>query len=328
MARALVLGSTGHIGAHIVRALLAEGHQVRAAYRSDQFLSNLDGLPVERVRVELEQGTGLREALDGCSWVFHAAGYYPRLRGRPQAAVERGVSSTRRILETIRQAKPARVVFTSSAATIQRVTVRASTERNAELWPLDGPRPLYTMVKVAMEQEVLQAVRGGLPAVIVNPSICVGEYDVHRLSGLLVLAYAKYRVPITIHQMLNAIYTGDVGIGHVRAAQRGRIGERYILSAWNLPLDEFACLVTRAMGRRIAPVRLPHGLAMALAVGFEAVALLTFTQPLLSRRAVRTMGSIGRLDNTKAIQELDLPQTPIDEAIRRAIGWFRSAGHL
>jgi dihydroflavonol-4-reductase len=299
----------------------------------------LEGLPVEQVRVDLGSGEGLLRALEGCSWVFHAAGCYPRLRDQRKAAIERGVMSTRTVLKAIQQAKPARVVFTSSAATIRRlpaapgtaqagVPVRASTERDAEPWPLDGSRPLYATVKIAMEQEALQAVRAGLPAVIVNPSICIGEYDSHRLSGMLVLAYAKYRVPVTIRQMLNAVYTGDVGIGHVRAAQRGRIGERYLLSAWNLSLDEFARVVTRAMGRRVAPWCLPHGLAMAMAAGFEVTGLLTRTQPLLSRRVVKMMGTIGRLDNTKAILELGLPQTPIEEAIRRAIVWFRAHGHL
>ena len=120
MTRALVLGATGHIGSHIVRALVAEGHDVRAAYRSDRFLGVLAGLPVERVRVDLETLEGLREALEGCEWVFHAAGYYPGFRERRGRAIERGIASTRRALEIIGRAQPARVVFTSSASTIRR----------------------------------------------------------------------------------------------------------------------------------------------------------------------------------------------------------------
>ncbi len=77
MARALVLGATGHIGAHVVRRLLFEGHTVRAAYRSERFISVIDKLRVDRVYVDLDKGKGLKEALDGCDWVFHAAGHYP-----------------------------------------------------------------------------------------------------------------------------------------------------------------------------------------------------------------------------------------------------------
>ena len=96
MAKALVLGSTGHIGAHIVRALLAEGHTVRAAYRTERFLGVLDGLPVERVRVDLDQPDRLRAALPGCAWVFHSAGYYPSAREKREAAIRRGMESARR----------------------------------------------------------------------------------------------------------------------------------------------------------------------------------------------------------------------------------------
>ena len=130
--RALVLGSTGHIGAHIVRALLAERHEVRAAFRSERFCSLLEGLPVERARVDLETLEGLPEALRGCAWVFHAAGYYPDFHAPRARAIAQGIESTRRILEMIRGAGPSRVVFTSSAATIRRVPGRLADETDAE----------------------------------------------------------------------------------------------------------------------------------------------------------------------------------------------------
>src|SRR3989338_9818515 len=99
--RAVVLGATGHIGAHIVRALLAGGHQVRAAYRAERYLTVLEGLPVERVRVDLDTLDGLRESLEGCEWVFHAAGYYPGFQERREPAVARGIAAARRVLEEI-----------------------------------------------------------------------------------------------------------------------------------------------------------------------------------------------------------------------------------
>ena len=226
MAKALVLGATGHIGAHIVRALLAEGHQVRAAYRSERFLPVLEGLAVERARVDLDSLDGLREALAGCAWVFHAAAYYPGLRAARAQALERALSSTRRVAEELLRAKVERLVFTSSASTIRYVAERPATEADTEPWPLQSWRPLYTTVKIAIEHEMHRAQQAGLPLVITNPSICIGEYDAHPFSGRAVLAFAKYQLPFYLDHTLHLVYTGDVGVGHVRAAQRGRLGER------------------------------------------------------------------------------------------------------
>ena len=326
--RALVLGATGHIGAHIVRALLADGHRVRAAYRNDRFLSILDGLSIERVRVDLATLDGLHQELEGCEWVFHAAGYYPSFLAHREEALAQGVESTRRILEAIRRAAPSRVVYTSSAATIQRVPGRCATEQDAEPWPLRGERPLYATVKIAMEHEALRAHQQGLPVVIVNPSLCLGEYDARPFSGRAILAFAKHRMPMYLTHHFNAVYTGDVGIGHVRAAERGRLGERYLLACRNLSLKEFAALVAAASGVPPPRWRIPYSLALAAATTSEAIAWVTRREPLLPREVVRTTRMGQYLDGTKALRELGLPQTPIEDAIDRALAWFRAHSYL
>ncbi|PIQ83817.1 MAG: hypothetical protein COV75_05340 [Candidatus Omnitrophica bacterium CG11_big_fil_rev_8_21_14_0_20_63_9] len=307
MAMALVLGATGHIGAHIVRALLAEGHTVRAAYRNPRMLWMLEELPVERALVDIETLEGLPAALQGCDWVFHAAGYYPRRGQSRQACVDRGASSTRRLLEAVAAARPQRLVFTSSAATIAHRPDRPSTELDVEPWPAAPPRSLYATVKIAMEQEALRAARDGLPVVIVNPSICLGEYDAHQLSGRLILAYAKYRVPWYADYTFNGVYTGDVGVGHVRAAARGRCGERYLLTGHTMTLQAFSGIVARILGRRPAWWKLPSWVFNIVAPG------------------VRRM---QRLDGSKAVRELGVPQTSLDVAVERAIRWFRQYGYL
>ena len=326
--RAVVLGATGHIGAHVVRALLDAGHEVRAAYRREAYLKVLDGLPVERVRVDLETLQGLREAVEGCAWVFHAAAPYPGFRDSVDEVVARGVASIRRQLEVLRKARPGRVIFTSSAATIQRVPGRLADERDAESWPLTSWRPAYATVKSALEHEVLRACVEGLPVVVVNPSLCVGEYDAHPFSGQALLLYAKWRMPLYLQHTFNAIYTGDVGIGQVRAAEVGRIGERYLLTGRNVTLHEFASLVARTAGVRPPWLKIPYPVALAGAQASEALAWLTRTQPLLPCEAVYAARLGQRLDGSKAARELGLPQTSLEEAVARALRWFRAHGFL
>ncbi|MBI4354662.1 MAG: NAD-dependent epimerase/dehydratase family protein [Candidatus Omnitrophica bacterium] len=346
--RALVLGATGHIGAHVVRALLADGHPVRAAYHNPRFLSVLEGLPIERVQVDLERDEELSRALEGYEWVFDAAGYYPRIQERRAHAIERGIASVNRLMRSLLHTRPSRVVFTSSAATIRQVPGRLANETDAEPWsprhggatlprqrgwfrlgrPQDQWRPLYATVKIAMEHEALRFVSEGLPIVVVNPSLCVGEYDAHRFSGRAVLAFAKYRLPCYLDYVFNAVYTGDVGVGHVRAAEQGRIGERYLLSCQQVRVRDFARLVATIAG--VSPPRWesPRLVAHVLAWGSELVAGMTRREPWLPRQVVHLSRTGQRLDNAKALRELHLPQTPIDEAIRRAIGWFRQEGIL
>lgn len=328
MSHALVLGATGHIGAHVVRALLARGHAVRAAYRAEPRLHVLEDLPVERVRVDLNEPASLRAAADGCEWIFHAAGYYPRARAKRQEAVKQGIESTQRILGVLRDLAVSRIVFTSSAATIQRIPGRSTDERDAEPWPLDSWRSLYATVKIAMEQEVLRAAHGGLPIVIVNPTVCLGEYDAHQFSGLSILLYAKYRFSFYVQHSFDAVYTGDVGMGHVLAAERGRLGERYLLTGQEITVQEFARKVTSLAGVRTPLVRMPMGLAYVAAGINELAASLSGIEPLLSRQALAWLRLGCSLNGTKARQELGMPSTSLDEAIRRAITWFRQHRYL
>lgn len=323
MVRALVLGATGHIGAHIVRALLRDGHQVRAAYRSEAALPVLEGLPVERVRADAETLEGMGRALEGCAWVFHAAGYYPKGGARRSDAVAHGIAVTRRLLALFQEARIERLVFTSSAATIRRRPDRAATEDDLEPWPLRQWRPLYATVKIAMEHEVLRASTSGLPVVIVNPSVCVGEYDTNRLSGRLVLVFARRWMPVYLDGAFHAVYTGDVGLAHARAAERGRLGARYLLAGEAITVREFATHVAQAAGIPPPRWRVPHGVAMATAhVAFQAARCLR-TEPWLSPQILDDLRTGRQLDDTRSRAELAVPHTPIAEAIRRAVAWFK-----
>ena len=328
MASALVLGATGHIGAHVVRALLARGHAVRAAYRSEKYLPVLDGLPVERAKVDLDHPEELREALRGCSWVFHAAGYYPSNRPSRAEAIRTGIESSRRDLEEIRRAGPERVVFTSSAATIRAGAGKMATEADSEPWPLTHWRHPYAAAKIAMEQEVLRAAGAGLPVVIVNPSLCIGEYDARAFSGRSVLAFAKYRLGWYTETSFNVVYTGDVGVGHVRAAEAGRVGERYLLAGQNVSLKEFGALACRELGLSPPRWKIPTVGAYLAACGVELFAAVTGREPLFTREEARRIRGGYLLDGSKAVRELGMPQTPPAEAVRRAVQWFRQQGHL
>ena len=330
MTRALVLGATGHIGAHVVRALLGKGYTVRASYRNPRYRFVLNGLPVEQIPVDVENAQQLRTALEGCEWVLVCAGYYPRFTDRREQAIQRGLEQIRRVFDVLQARRVERIVYTSSVATIAPVSGRLATEADMEPWPLTHWRSLYATVKIAMEHAVERYVQAGLPIVTVNPSLCIGEYDARQLSGRLVLLFAKKRgrLPVYIDSHFNAVYTGDVGLGHVLAAERGVQGRRYLLTGENLTLGDLARRVAREA--RVPPPRweIPYPLAMAAATTTELAAALTRAEPLLPRRVIHQARLPQRFDGSTAHRELGMPQTPIEEAIRRALMWFGQHGYV
>lgn len=301
MTHALVLGATGHIGAHVVRALLGCGQAVRATYRSPRYQFLLDDLPVERLQLNVEDPRQLRAAAEGCQTVFVCAGYYPRWTERRAEAIRRGLAQIHSIFNVLQQVRPERIVYTSSAATIAPVPGRASTEADRAPWPVTHRRLLYSTVKVAMEHAVQRYIDSGLPILITNPSVCIGEYDAHPFSGRFALAFAKrrWRLPVYLEHAFNVVYTGDVGRGHVLAAERGRIGERYLLTGEQTTMLDFARCVARIAGVPPPRWQLPY-----------------------------PRFPVQRLDGTKAQRELGLTPTPMEEAIRRALAWFRAHRYL
>lgn len=352
--QALVLGATGHIGAHVVRALVAQGYSVRATYRNPRYRMVLEGLPVTTSQLDLEEPRQLRAAVEGCEIVFHCASFYPRFTDRRTQAIDRGVAQVQRVFDVFRASGVRKVVYTSSAATIPppvcppkvgqwhwpfrpntgggtipHVSGRRSTEADAEPWPVTQRRSLYSTVKIAMEHAVMRYVHEGLPVVIVNPSLCIGEYDAHPFSGRLVLLFARGRLPVYLEYRFNAIYTGDVGQAHVAAAERGMPGERYLLAAHDVTLREFAHVVASQAG--VAPPRwcLPYPLAITGAMMTELAAAITRTEPLFPRSLVqRSRRQSEGLESSKAQRVLGMPRTSLHEAIEKALAWFRHHRYL
>ena len=329
MTKALVLGATGHIGAHVTQALVTDGVAVRTLCRVPERLGVLEFLDVEIMLGSLDDRAILGRAMAGCEWLFDCAGYYPGFSESKDQAIARGIAHVQTVMEMAREARLQRVVFTSSTSAIGRVTGRLATEDDYEPWPLTHARPLYGTVKLAMEEAARAYARQGSPVVIVNPSFCVGEYDRKPFSGKLLLMYARRELPLYMDHQFNVVYTGDVGRGHVLAAQRGRVGERYILGGYNTTLKEFAHLVALEAG--VAPPRIKIPYWMSLGVGYASEGIAKLQRRPEARipvEAVRASADGQHIDTSKATRELGLTLTPLREAIHRAVYWFREHGYL
>src|SRR5438094_2960104 len=327
--KALVLGATGQLGSNLVRALLVRGDQVRALVRPTSNLLALRGLDVERGEGDLNNFESLRHACDGVKIVYQAASYYPPHTIPVGTATAQALAETKNLLEAVRRASVERLVFTSTLTTIGFPSDRTRlADETCPFVPLYPNNP-YLMSKAAMEKAVLEAAREGLPAVVVNPTAFFGPYDSKPTSGTQILMIARRLMPLYIAGKANAIDVRDVAVGMILAAERGRLGERYILGNWNTTQKELNALIAREAGvmAPLAPVPFPLARYGTKVLEWAFQTVLGQPSPVPSF-FVEMLPHMQHYHCLKAIRELDYPRNPVETAIRDAIQWFRGNGYL
>lgn len=326
--KALVTGATGFIGAAVARALAAAGTDVRVLIRPDSDLRNLEGLKVEQVHGDLRDRDSLRRALAGCSQLYHVAAHYALWARNPSVFYEVNVAGTRTVMETALELGTERVVYTS---TIGAIGLPAGGGLGTEETPvsLDQMAGDYKRSKYLAEQEVLKLARAGLPVVIVNPSAPVGERDIKPTpTGQIIVDFMKGRMWAYIETGMNLVDVDDVAIGHLRAMERGRIGERYILGNRNLSLREVFETLSRLTGIKAPRLKLPWQAILPLAhANLWLADHVTHQPPRIPLEGVRMAKYKMHYDCSKAVRELGLPQTPVEVALEKAVRWFRAHGY-
>lgn len=326
--KVLVLGATGQLGSNLVRALLDKGDEVRALVRPSSQAPTLRGLPVEQANGDLNDAASLVRACDGVQVVYHAAGYYPTETIPAKTAVTQALAETRKVLEAARAASVQRLVFASTLTTIGLPPPGRLATEDCPFVPLFPDNP-YLMAKVAMEEEILKAAHDGLPTVVVIPTAFFGPYDSKPSSGTQILMIARRQMPAYVDGPTNVIDVRDVAAGMIRAAERGRVGERYILGNWNTTQKELNRLIAQVAGVMAPVVPVPFSLARygskVAEWGFRTVLRKPPPVPAFFVEALRHM---QHYDCSKAIRELDYPRHPVEHGIRDALTWFRANGYL
>ena len=320
--KALVTGATGFVGAAVARALLRSGWQVRALVRPSSNRSNIETLALEPVVGDLTDAASLERALQGCEALFHVAAEYSLWTREPQRLYRNNVEGTRLLLKTAARVSVRRIVYTSSVATLGLREGAPSDESVvAQEQDMIGH---YKRSKFLAEQWVLEAARGGMPVVIVNPSAPVGPGDIKPTpTGRLVLDAVAGRMPAYVDTGLNIVHVDDVAEGHLLAWQKGRIGERYILGGTDLSLREILILIARQVGGKPPRVRLPIAAALPIAYVAEAWARLLNTETRVTVDGVRMARHHMFFSSAKAERELGYHWRPAEAALADAVRWFQ-----
>jgi len=325
----LVTGGTGFVGAAVVRRLLSEKYAVRVLARPDSDLRNLDGLDIDLVYGDLQDKESLRRAIKGCRRLYHVAAHYSLWEPDPGVFYKVNVDGTRNILEAARDEGLERIVHTSTVGALgHREDGRPADEETPI--GLDQMIGHYKRSKFLGEEVASQAAASGLPVVIVNPSTPVGPRDIKPTpTGRIIVDFLSRRMPAYIDTGLNLIDVDDVARGLLLAADRGRIGERYILGHRNLTLGEIFALLGQITKIPPPMVRLPYHVILPLAYANQWLSdRITRRPPRIPLEGVKMAKRRMFFNASKAVRELGLPQSPIEQALEKAVRWFTDHGYV
>jgi hopanoid-associated sugar epimerase len=324
-----VTGGSGHVGANLVRALLARGERVRCLVRSGSNNEALDGLDVERVEGDLRDRASLERALVGVGPVYHVAAFVSLRHGDQQEVFDVNVVGTRHLLAAAAQAGTGRVVFCSSFGAVG-TRLDGPSDETVTVNPFQAELD-YELSKGIAEIEALRAAARGQDVVIVNPSGIVGPHDYKPSSvGKTILDFSHRKMPAYIPGGFEFVAVRDVVAGHLLAMEKGRRGERYILSGGYHTLEEILIELERLTGVKRPSLKLPPSVMGPIAHLTSAVMKRAFPSvpPRFTPQTIKLLQSKKRADPSKAQRELGLRPTPVFEAFAEAVDWFRARGAI
>jgi dihydroflavonol-4-reductase len=323
-----ITGATGFVGSHIAHALADNGADLRLLLRQNSNLKNIADLKADLVTGDLRDPASLEKGIAGCDVLFHVAADYRLWVRDPDEMYSANVDGTRAILDAARKNGVRRVVYTSSVATMGFTQDGAPADESSPV-SLDNMIGPYKRSKFMAEQVAIEAARGGLDVVIVNPSTPVGERDIKPTpTGRIVVDFLKKKFPAYVDTGLNLVDVKQCAHGHVAALEKGRSGERYILGGENLTLKQILDKLAAITGLPSPKIRVPYVLALATGVVDELVTgRIRGREPRATIDAVRMGRKKMFVSSAKAEHELGWKIVPVDDALRRAAEWFRQNGY-
>jgi dihydroflavonol-4-reductase len=327
--QAFVTGATGFLGSHVARALADQGANLRLLVRTNSNTKNIADLKADLVTGDLRDPVSLEKGTAGCDVVFHIAADYRLWVRDPNEMYRSNVEGTRAILEAARKNAVRRVVYTSSVATMGFTSNGQPADENSPV-SLDNMIGPYKRSKFMAEQVAIEAARAGQDVVIVNPTTPVGARDIKPTpSGRIIVDFLKKKFPAYVDTGLNLVDATECARGHIAALEKGRSGERYILGGENLTLKQILDKLAAITSLPSPKVRVPYVLALATGVVDEVV-----TGRILGREPRATIDAVrmGRKKmfvlSTKAERELGWKIVPVDDALRRAVEWFKANDYV
>jgi hopanoid-associated sugar epimerase len=325
----LVTGATGHLGANLIRELIRRGENLRVLIRDTGEYTELDGLQVEKVYGDLRDTESLQKAVKHCERIYHLASFVSIRNGDRNNLFDINVLGTRRLMRIARQAGVKKVVHCSSFAAVG-INTNGPSDESWSVNPFE-PTTDYELSKTFAEFEVYKEIARGLPAVIVNPSGIVGPWDFKpSLLGKTIIDFANGKMRGYVNGAFDFVHVNDVVQGHILAMEKGKVGERYLLTGEEVTISQTLEWLEELTGVKKPKLKIPAGLLQNVSIVKDWVERRFFpgVYPRFNYHSIRLLRSGKRGDNTRAVKELGLKPSPVKDAYRQAVEWFREYKYI
>jgi len=325
--KVFITGASGFIGGNLVRRLVEKGYRVKALVRPGSKISTALVNEVEIVEGDILDFDTVLRGVSECGWVFHCAAAYKFWARDPRDIYKTNVDGTDNVLVAAHLAGVERIVYTSTVGTIGLPKVGLGNETT----PLPPHQVVgnYKRSKYLAEKIVLKKATAGIPVVVVNPTAPVGAWDVKPTpTGKVILDFLKEKIPGYVHTGLNFVDVSDVAEGHILAAIKGTIGERYILGNQNMSLLELFENLQDLSGTKRPRLHIPYWIAMGVGQVDDLLEnKILRREPRIPLEGIKMAQICTYVSSQKAIDQLGFPQSPVNEALNQAIQWFRDKGY-
>ena len=328
MRRAFVTGASGFVGSNLVAGLNERGISARVLLRKSSSTKALKGLEYEPVFGDiLDPVDELAQLIEGCDWLFHVAAVSDYWREKKEKLYRVNVDGTKNMVDLALSAGINRFVFTSSLAAMG-IPAPGKLLDESDYFNLEPDQFPYGHSKYLAEIEVQKGVERGLPAVIVNQSISLGPRDVRMNSGSIIVEAARGLAKVVLPGGQNYVAIEDVVYGHIAAAEKGRVGERYILGGINISNAELVRVVCDVVGCKPPTFRLRNWMLPPLSVIVRIARSLFGNRIPFDANQVKMLAKELYASKEKAVNELGLPFTPIEIAVKKTFDWYNENGYL
>jgi dihydroflavonol-4-reductase len=323
----LVTGAAGFLGSHVTRQLVARGENVRVLMRPSSSNRAISDLSLEYVTGDLRDAASLERAMNGVQRVFHVAADYRLWAKNPQDIYDSNVGGTKNLLAEAKTAGVEQLIYTSTVATIAVDRPELPNEStDSKLEEMVGH---YKRSKWMAEQEVLHAARAGFPAIVAMPTTPVGPWDWKPTpTGKIVLDFLNGKMPGYVETGLNFVGVEECAAGHLLVAERGKIGERYLLGGENLTLKQMLDTLAKITGLAAPTMKIPHGVALGVAYVESAFSRMVGKEPQIPVEGVRIAQHVMFVDASRAVRELGFEQGSVPAALERAVRWYQANGYV
>jgi len=325
--KTLVTGAAGFLGSHLTRQLVARGADVRVLLRPSSSNRAIADLPLEYMTGDLRDAASLDRALAGVQRVFHVAADYRLWSKRSQDIYDSNVGGTKNLLEAAKRFGVEQFIYTSTVATI--AVDRSDHPNEFTDAKLDEMVGHYKRSKWLAEKEVLDAAKQGFPAIVAMPTTPVGPWDWKPTpTGKIILDFLNGKMPGYVETGLNFVGVEECAAGHILVAERGSVGERYLLGAENLTLKGVLDILADITGLAAPSLKIPHGLALGVAYAETAFSRLIGREPQIPVEGVKIAQHMMFVDCSRAKRELGFQAGAVSAAFARAVRWYEANGYI